>query len=64
MGLKGEWGRVMMVFYLFGILMMLIVVMYRLVQHVGGSKTNEDEQGPLSGLLKRLGYQERQVFKF
>ncbi|KAJ3171950.1 hypothetical protein HDU88_006760 [Geranomyces variabilis] len=35
-----------------------------LVKHVAGEKPNEVDQGPLSGLLKELGYEARQVFKF
>ncbi|KAJ3056963.1 hypothetical protein HK097_002341 [Rhizophlyctis rosea] len=34
------------------------------VRHVAGGKPNEEEQGPLGGLLKSLGFTERQVFKF
>ncbi|KAI8909932.1 hypothetical protein DFJ77DRAFT_502793 [Powellomyces hirtus] len=35
-----------------------------LIRHVAGAKPNETDQGPLGGLLKELGYQDRQVFKF
>ncbi|KND04816.1 uncharacterized protein SPPG_00519 [Spizellomyces punctatus DAOM BR117] len=35
-----------------------------LINHVAGPKASDDEQGPLGGLLKKLGYQDRQVFKF
>ncbi|KAI8820784.1 uncharacterized protein EV422DRAFT_496637 [Fimicolochytrium jonesii] len=35
-----------------------------LVAHVAGAKKNDEEQGPLGGILLKLGYQQRQVFKF
>ncbi|KAI9103179.1 NADH-cytochrome b5 reductase-like protein [Phlyctochytrium arcticum] len=33
------------------------------INHVAGAKPSEDEQGPLNGLLKELGFQDRQVYK-
>ncbi|KAJ3078214.1 hypothetical protein HK102_004644 [Quaeritorhiza haematococci] len=35
-----------------------------MVRHVAGTKPNEDTQGPVEGLLKQLGYTNRNVFKF
>lgn len=35
-----------------------------LMEHISGPKEQKDQQGPLSGLLKQLGYVESQVFKF
>ncbi|KAJ3044503.1 NADH-cytochrome b5 reductase [Rhizophlyctis rosea] len=34
------------------------------LRHVSGTKLNEREQGQVGGILKSLGYDERQVFKF
>ncbi|KAI8995930.1 hypothetical protein BC832DRAFT_535628 [Gaertneriomyces semiglobifer] len=35
-----------------------------MIQYVAGAKEENNSQGPLGGLLAKLGYQERQVFKF
>ncbi|KAJ3275810.1 hypothetical protein HK104_003838 [Borealophlyctis nickersoniae] len=35
-----------------------------MMRHIAGTKPNDNEQGPLRGLLKKLGYEEYQVFKF
>ncbi|KAJ3146823.1 hypothetical protein HDU86_008381 [Geranomyces michiganensis] len=34
------------------------------IRHISGAKPNDVDQGPLGGLLKELGYEARQVFKF
>ncbi|RKO93791.1 hypothetical protein BDK51DRAFT_12187, partial [Blyttiomyces helicus] len=34
-----------------------------MVRHVAGGKLDEDRQGPLDGVLKAVGYSERQVYK-
>jgi len=35
-----------------------------LMNHISGSTSPDYTQGPLSGLLKKLGYSESHVFKF
>jgi len=35
-----------------------------MLEVISGKKTQKYEQGELQGVLKRLGYNEKQVFKF